>query len=78
MDAASAAQLSLPKLHIRSSASEPAFQYRIQHRGYWFYVDDSEIESKAFLEAVVAAYSSRLGWKQSSEGQPQVVLPVGV
>jgi hypothetical protein len=40
-------------------------------------VDDSEVESKIFLEAMVAAYSSRLGSKQAGEAAPQVVLPVG-
>jgi len=49
----------------------------VQHRGYWFYVDDSELESKMFLEAMVAAYLSRVGSKQAGDAGPQVVLPVG-
>ena len=67
----------LPAIIIHSSKDEPAFQYRIQHRGYWFYVDDTELESKMFLEALVAAYSSRVGSKQAGDEKPQVVLPVG-
>lgn len=64
-------------IRIRSSEKLPSFPYRIQHRGYWFYVDDSEIETKMFFEAIVAAYSSRVGSKQAGDEGPQVVLPVG-
>jgi hypothetical protein len=64
-------------IRIRSSRTEPDFPYRVQHRGYWFYVDDSELESKVFLEALVAAYSSRVGSKEAIDETPQVVLPVG-
>jgi hypothetical protein len=64
-------------IRIRSSKTEPPFPYRVQHRGYWFYVDDTEIESKVFLEMMVAAFSSRVGSKQAGDDAPQVVLPVG-
>jgi hypothetical protein len=64
------------KVRIRSSRERPDFPYRVQHRGYWFYVDDTDLDSKMFLEAMVAAYTSRVGSKQAGEG-PQVVLPVG-
>jgi hypothetical protein len=66
-----------PAITIHSSKEEPAFPYRIKHRGYWFYVDDTELASKMFLEALVAAYSSRVGSKQAGDEAPQVVLPVG-
>ena len=65
-------------INIRSSREEPRFPYKVQHRGYWFYIDDTEIDSRIFLESMVAAYSSRVGSKQANEeGQPQVVIPVG-
>ena len=63
---------------IRSSKDEPSFPYKIQHRGYWFYVDDTERMSKMFLESMVAAYSSRVGSRKAEDdSKPQVVLPVG-
>jgi hypothetical protein len=62
---------------IRSSEKEPPFPYRVRHRGYWFYVDDSELEARIFLEVMVAAYSSRVGSKQAGDEAPQVVIPVG-
>jgi hypothetical protein len=64
-------------VRIRSSKKRPDFPYRVEHRGYWFYVDDTDLESRVFLEAMVATYTSRVGSQQAGEGQPQVVLPVG-
>lgn len=66
----------MSKINIRSSREEPSVPYNVQHRGYWFYIDDTEIASRIFLEGMVAAYSSRVGSKQlNEEGQPQVVIP---
>lgn len=73
----SADGLVLPPVVIRSSKDEPPHPYRIQHRGYWFYVDDTDLESKIFLEVLVAAYSSRVGSRGAQDEGPQVVLPVG-
>jgi hypothetical protein len=67
----------VPSIRIRSSRERPPFPYRIQHRSYWFYVDDTEIQSKIFLEAMVAAYSSRVGSKGAQDEGPPVVLTVG-
>jgi len=67
----------ISSVRIRSSEKKPPFRYRVQHRGYWFYVDDSDVDSKVFLEAMVATYNSRVGSKQAGEASPQVVLPVG-
>ena len=67
----------VPSIRIRSSRERPPFPCRIQHRGYWFYVDDTEIQSKIFLEAMVAAYSSRVGSKGAQDEGPPMVLAVG-
>ena len=67
----------MSSVRIRSSEQAPPSPYRIQHRGYWFYVDDSELESKMFFEALVAAYSSRVGSKEAHDEKPQIVLPLG-
>ena len=67
----------LAPLRIRSSEKEPPFPYRIRHRGYWFYVDDLDLRSKMFLEAMVATFTSRVGSKQPLDAGPQVVLPIG-
>lgn len=67
----------LSLVRIRSSKEMPVYPYRVQHRGYWFYVDDTDFNSRFFLDAVVAAYSSRVGFKKAGEGAPEVVIPVG-
>lgn len=69
--------IAMSSVRIQSSEQAPPFPYRIQHRGYWFYVDDSELESKMFFEALVAAYSSRVGSKEAHDEKPQIVLPLG-
>lgn len=77
LDAMTMSGLDLPPVRIRSSKEEPPFPYRVQHRGYWFYVDDTDLESKMFLEAMVATYSSRVGSKRPDSAPPQIVIPVG-
>ena len=67
----------MSSIRIRSSKDRPPFPYHIQHRGYWFYIDDTEINSKVFFDAMVAAYSSRVGSKSAQEEGPPVVLAVG-
>lgn len=67
----------LPQIKIHYSKDKPDFPFRIQHRNFWFYIDDRELESKIFFESLVAAYSSRLGSKNVEDGKPQVVLPIG-
>jgi hypothetical protein len=46
-------------------------------RGYWFYVDDSDTESKVFLRFLVGLYKSRIGSRQAQDAAPQLVLPIG-
>ena len=64
-------------VRILSSEQEPSSSYRVEHRGYWFYVDDSDLRSRAFLEAMVWMYESRVGSRQAGDAAPQLVLPVG-
>ena len=71
-----ATDLDLP-LKILSSEEAPAVPYRVQHRGRWFYVDDTDIESRLFLDLVVTLYSSRLGSRGTSDSEPTLVLPIG-
>ena len=64
-------------VRIRYSEQEPASSYRVEHRGYWFYVDDADLTSRAFLEGMVWMYESRVGSRQAGDAAPQLVLPVG-
>ena len=63
-------------MRIRHSSKEPASPYRIRHRCYWFYIDDTDLESKRVFETVVIAYQSRLGSVSPTAG-PLITLPIG-
>ena len=63
-------------LRIRHSASQPGSIYRIQHRGYWFYIDETDNQSKALFTALVTLYTSRFGATPRGS-QPALVLPIG-
>ena len=74
-EAALTTGVSIP-LRIRHSTREPNSPYRIQHRGYWFYIDDVDLESRALFTVLVTLYVSRLGAVPHSS-QPSLVLPIG-
>ncbi len=63
-------------MRIRHSSQEPSTPYRIRHRGYWFYIDDTDSESKRTFETLVIAFQSRLGSVAPDAG-PVLTLPVG-
>ena len=63
-------------MRIRHSSQEPASPYWVRHRGYWFYIDDTDLESKRIFETIVTAYQSRLGSVAPDAG-PVLTLPVG-
>jgi hypothetical protein len=64
-------------IRIRYSGQQPDSIYRIQHRGYWFYIDDTDTISKKLFSLLVDTYTSRIGSKVSSDEAPQIVLPIG-
>ena len=63
-------------MRVRHSSQQPTSPYRIRHRGYWFYIDDTDLESKRTFESLVAAFQSRLGSVDPDAG-PVLTLPVG-
>ena len=63
-------------MRIRHSSQEPASPYRIRHRGYWFYIDETDLESKRIFETLVTVFQSRLGSVSPTAG-PLITLPVG-
>jgi len=64
-------------MRIRYSEHQPESIYRIQHRGYWYYIDDADTESKWLFSILVDSYTSRIGSKMPSDEAPQIVLPIG-
>jgi hypothetical protein len=68
--------LELP-LRIRHATRRPDSPYRVKHRGYWFYIDDADVESKRIFHGLVITYQSRIGWSTPDSAAPQIVLPIG-
>jgi hypothetical protein len=63
-------------LVVHSAKEQPVSIYRIQHRGYWFYIEDTDTISKQIFSTIVDAYSSRIGSKSPGDDSPQIVLPI--
>jgi len=63
---------------IRSSDTFPKrSNFAIEHRGSWFYVDDTDLASKAIFQAVEAIFQSRLAEAtRAGPGTPVLTLPV--
>ena len=64
-------------IRIWYATTMPSSIYRVQHRGYWYYIDDADTKSKQFLSLLVFAYSSRIGSRPATSPEPQLVLPIG-
>jgi hypothetical protein len=63
-------------LVIKSSKSEPDSMLRTNHRGYWFYIDDSDLESRkqfALLNALFAVVGGTV-----PGAAPVMTIPVGL
>ncbi len=63
-------------LRIRHSTDQPASAYRIQHHGYWFYIDESDATSKQIFTGLVTLYTSTFGSKSADSQAPTLVLPI--
>ncbi len=64
-------------VRIRHSATAPSASYRVQHRGYWFYIDDTDMPSKHVFLSLLGFYMERLGSEAPRTGIPPLVLPIG-
>ena len=63
-------------LRIRSASSRPeTASVAIRHRGYWFYVDDSDLSSKSTFSLLSQIFSLQAG--KVSSTAPLLTLPIG-
>ena len=63
-------------LVIRSSEDEPDHSLRIRYRGHWFYIEDSDLESKeqfALMNALFAVVGGTV-----PGATPVMTIPVGL
>lgn len=65
-----------PFLHVHSSTTEPEDPFvAVQYRGYWFWVDSTDIASKRGFVAMQTLLMSCLN--PNNAAQPQLSLPIG-
>lgn len=63
-------------LRIQSSASAPANAFvRIRYRDHWFYIEDSDLHSKATFNLLTYLFSLQAAGE--AEGSPLLTVPVG-
>jgi hypothetical protein len=63
-------------MHIRSSEARPtAASVAVTHRGHWFYIDDSDLDSKSTFSLLGQLFALQAG---GAEGmKPVLTLPIG-
>ncbi len=61
---------------IRSSESEPDSHLRIQHRGHWFYIDESDLRSRQSFAMINALFAVVGGTVPGAA--PVMTIPVGL
>jgi hypothetical protein len=67
-----------PMLRIRSSPSAPnQANVAVEHRGWWYYVDDTDLVSKRLFEDIQLLFLSRLSdATRGTQSSPVLTLPV--
>ena len=64
-------------MNIRHSREQPSSLYRVQHRGYWFYTDETDSISKQIFTGIMTLYVATLDSVAPGSQGPQLVLPIG-
>ena len=63
-------------LQVQSSASEPNEEcVRIRYRSHWFYIEDSDLQSKVTFNLLMYLFSLQAAVDES--GSPLLTVPVG-
>ena len=65
------------KLHIYSSKDRPTQAIlSVKHRGYWFYIDDSDLRTKYFYNIVRTLWGLSMAASTDTTSAPVLTLPV--
>jgi hypothetical protein len=67
-----------PILKIHSSRNAPdRANVAVQHRGWWFYVDDSDLASKRMFQRIQTLFLTRLSEAtRGTQTTPLLTIPV--
>jgi hypothetical protein len=64
-------------LRIHSSKDEPEGAIvAVKHRGYWFYINDSDMHTKLFYKTIRALWSTRIAASVDGMAAPVLTIPV--
>jgi hypothetical protein len=64
-------------VHIRSSEAKPARAVvAVKHRGYWFYIDDTDMHTKLFYQLVRILWSFSIANSMDTTPAPLLTIPV--
>lgn len=65
------------KIHIRSSKDKPkSAAMAVKHRGYWFYIDDADVQTKLFYLLVRSLWSVSIAEGSNQDAAPVLTIPV--
>ena len=64
-------------VHIHSSKDEPKrAAVAVKHRGYWFYIDDANMNTKLFYKVVRMLWSVSIAASSDQKAAPVLTIPV--
>jgi hypothetical protein len=64
-------------IHIHSSKEKPnQAAVAVRHRGYWFYIDDTDMQTKLFYRTVRTLWSVRIAAAADQTVAPVLTIPV--
>ena len=64
-------------LHIYTSKDKPKnAEVAVEHRGYWFYIDETDMNTKLFYKVVRTLWSVTIASVTEKKSAPVLTLPV--
>lgn len=65
------------KIHIHASKDEPKqAALAIKHRGYWFYIDDRDMQTKLYYRTIRTLWSTSIAGVADRKAAPVLTIPV--
>jgi hypothetical protein len=64
-------------IHIHTSKNKPqSAAMAVKHRGYWFYIEDTDMQTKLFYKAVRTLWSISIAAGSDQKAAPVLTIPV--
>lgn len=67
----------VPRVRIQSSSKAPEHaSLAVPHRGWWYYIDDTDLPSKFLFQQIQMLFLSQLFSAQAGENAPRLTIPL--